>query len=410
MNSMKSKSQIASELFCRIISPYRSKRQVEDCLNILLADDELLDLCIALANKRYMVATFFTVIKTHELDGLLSPALHEYMSEMTQFMQQRGAALTALTEEIIRSSNQHGIAPLLLKGSGTLFSKVYPEKGIRFMSDLDILFKTDHVMTIFRQLQAQGFAISKKHSLDIDLPTYIEHPVSANIPVHEQHLLPLYRDGAPCSVELHVRPLHRNYRHYLDADSAFRTSIPIEFESGSTLVARRLSPENEVIYCFVHSQIAHAYYQCHYLDVLQMDFFVRLVYRYENELDWDAIHSRIKQAGGEIIFQHYLFAVNQLFATNFPLAEIDLTELQMIKRYQSSLGSCFPQYHPMWKVRFFMADIMSMLSRERMQRLYKVDSAMSLLTARFQHVLIKLWKFRRPSAFAKRLKRAFRMF
>lgn len=403
-------SQLVPALFCRILSPYSTKQDVEACLNSLVTDETLLDLCVALANKRYMIATFFSVIKAHELDHLLNDALHEYMHEMTAFMQQRGEALSTLAKAIIRMSNEHEITPILLKGSGTLFSAVYPRSDIRFMSDLDILFKADEVMTIHQLLCDQGFMISEKHAMDVELPAYVANPSTTNLPLYDQHLLPLYREGDPCTIELHVRPLNRHYQSYLDADGAFETAKPIVFQASSTLSAQRLSPENEVIYCFVHSQLAHGHHQCHYFDVLQMDFFVRLVHHYEAVLDWDNIHLRIKQAGGAVVFQHYLFAVNRLFATTFPLAEVGLKEQQMIKYYRSSLRSCFPHDYPLWKLRFFVADISRLLSREKMQRLYSTSSVMGLWIARFKHLLKKLWKFRRPSALKRRFKHAFRMF
>lgn len=409
MNRNKQKPALATELLCNILSAYATKSRVEACLEQLLADGELLDLCIQLANKRHLVAALYHVLKSHALDNRLNTDLHGYMCEIVAFMQQRAADLTALAEEIIHISNQHGITPLLSKGSATLFSNVYPAQGMRFMSDLDILYQEKDVLTIFQLLQAQGFSIPAKYLAESKVYANIGHLLQTDIR-DVPHDVPLYREGAPCMVELHVRPLKYIHRQYLDTRIAFATAIPIEFPAGQTLSAKRLSPENEIIYCFAHSQVAHGYHQRYYLDILQMDFFVRLVRQYADELDWQNIHLRVKQAGGAVSLQHYLYAVNRLFATDFPLPDAGVDEQQLQKHYLSSLVSCVPQPDLRWRARLFMVEVTSPLSRERMQALYKTDSSLGVYQARLRHIAIKLWKFRHPGKLLQRIRYAFRMF
>ncbi len=404
------KTTIAPTLLCQLLSPYSSKSQVEDILLKLLADDELLDLTIELANSRFMIATLYTQLKIHGVEGLLAEELIAYLSEITAFMKIRGQSLVDLVEEIVTISNQNDITPLLIKGSSTLFSDVYPEKSIRFMSDLDILYKEKDVLTIFKLLQNNKFAIPKKYLPDVE-PLYLKESSSiADLPL-SQHLLPIYRKGDPCSVEIHFRPLNNAYKQYMDCGSAFASSSAIDELLEKGLSAQRMTPENEVIHCFVHSQIAHGFHNRYYLDILQMDFFVRLIHHHEQKLDWNNIHLRIKQAGGEGIFQHYLYAVNQLFATNYPLNDSGVVqENSLEEHYHASLGSCFPAHHLKWRIKQFIEETSSVLSQEKICKLYTVDSAVSLLKARIHYMGVLISKYGRPLAFMRRLKYSFRMF
>jgi hypothetical protein len=406
----KQKARLVPELLCQLLSPYPSKSQVEATLTTLLADEELLDLTIELANSRFMTATLYTQLKTHTLEHLLPEALNVYLVEMTRFMKARGKALVELVEEIVTISNQHNITPLLMKGSSSLFSDVYLEKDIRFMSDLDILYKPEDALTIFKVLQEKGFYIPEKYFIDGKKPRYLNANSTVDDLPSDQHLLPLYRKNAPCGLEIHFRPLHHAYRYYLDTNTAFESSSTIEKLSRKGMTVQRMSPENEVIYCFAHSEIAHGFYQGNYLDLRQMDFFVRLIYCYKEVINWDQIHSRIKQAGGEVVFQHYLYAVNQLFATNYPLTVTVVETHQLEQHYQWSIKSCFQRYHFKWRLQQFIKENVLILGKDKMHKLYTIDSKMSLLLARVNFIGVLLKRYSHPTMFIRRFKLAFKRF
>ena len=167
------KAQHAPELLCQILSPYSSTKHVGKVLKLLLDDEELLDLIIELANRYFLIPTFYSQLCSHELEKQLSEELLDFLVEMTNFMQERSKSLVSLTEEIVAISNKEGITPLLIKGSGTLFSDMYPDTGIRFMSDLDILFKEKDALIIFSLLQTYGFSVPEKYMPDIK-PAYLE--------------------------------------------------------------------------------------------------------------------------------------------------------------------------------------------------------------------------------------------
>lgn len=406
----KQKTRLAPELLCQLLSPYHSKSQVEAILTILLADEELLDLTIELANSRFMTATLHAQFKTHGLEHLLPEALNVYLVEMSAFMKARGKSLAALVEEIVTISNQHNITPLLMKGSSTLFSDVYLEKDIRFMSDLDILYKPEDALTIFKILQDKDFYIPEKYFIDGKKPRYLNEDSTVDDLPTGQHLLTLYRKHAPCGLEIHFRPLHRAYQHYLDGNIAFESSSTIEELSRKGMTVQRMSPENEVIYCFAHSEIAHGFHQSNYLDLRQMDFFVRLLYCYKEVLNWDQIHSRIKQAGGEVVFQHYLYAVNQLFATNYPLKVTVVETHDLEQHYQWSIRSCLQRYHFKWQLQQFIKENLLILGKDKMHKLYTIDSKMSLLLARVNFMGALLKRYSHPTMLIRRFKFAFRRF
>lgn len=401
--STEAKAQGVPEILSQILSPYSSKNHVENMLNTLLKDEALLDLTIELANRYFLIPTFYCQLCKYQLENQLNEELHAFLLEMTSFMKERSLSLASLVEEIVEVSNKAGMTPLLIKGSTTLFLDLYPDKGIRFMSDLDILFKEEHALQIFHMLKASGFSVPEKYLAEVK-PAYLEDSrcIESLLP-SSQDLLPLYREGAPCGVEVHHRPLSHFFDCYLNSDQAFSSALRIEFPQDKNLSALRMSPENEVIYCFVHSERTHRFHEYHIFDLRQMDFFVRLVYIYKENLDWDEIYKRIESTGEAKLFQYYLYTINQLFALDFPINKSLVTAKELEKHYKKGLSSCFPKYNRRWRTELVIAEIKHIFSKRGLSNRHCVDTNLDLFKARLYCVGELIIKFLNPVKLYRRL-------
>lgn len=406
----KEKSQYAPEILCQILSPFKKSDEVEKKLQLLLKDEELLDLVIELANRYFLIPTFYTQLCNYQLEQRLDEELKAFFIEMTHFMKQRSQSLVVLTKEIISISNQQGITPLLIKGSATLFSEIYPENGVRFMSDLDVLFKEEDALVIFTKLQTLGFEVPSQY-LQNEIPAYYRNNSfnSADLPA-SQHLLPLYKQGAPCGIEIHYRPLSTFYQKYLNNKIAFENALDVTFTTKENLIALKMSPENELIYCFVHTERAHSYHQYHIFDMRQMDFFVRLAHANKEKLNWNNIHQHIEKTGEIEIFQLYLQSINRLFDTDFPVYTKKSNTKQFNKHYAKGIASCFPIYNSHWKFKLLISETSASFSKKNLSYKYNIDTLIALLLARFRHIVATIIKFSHPVKLYKRLKFSVRMF
>lgn len=395
----RAKASHAPALLCHLLSPYTSKSEAKKTLDTLLNDEELLDLCIELANRHFLIPTLYTQLSMHELLTEVPGELTEFMHEMTDFMHNRNQSLTELSEEIIILCNRQGITPLLIKGASVLFSDIYPDKGIRFMSDLDLVFKEEEAIKVFHLLQSEGFHIPENLTPSAPIPYLQPNCAIEDLP-KGQHLLPIYRQGDPCWIEIHHRPVSNFFYSYLHNKQAHQSASTIETLEEKGLYALHMNPSNELIHCFVHSELAHRNHANKILDIRQMDYFVRLAHHYNKTVDWDEIHSRIQQGGDEDIFQHYLYTLNQLFGAEFPINFKKLDTKILEKRYKKSIGSCFPRY---WKAAQLVALIKEIYSKKSLYNRYETHTPLLLFKARLANSARLVKKFHNPIKLLERL-------
>lgn len=400
---MNTKTKNAPEILCRLLSPRTSKQNAVQLIKTLQKDEELFDLCIELANRHFLIPTLYSQLTKHKLLEELPVGLTDFMREMTEFMRNRNESLTALTEEIIFLCNQEDITPLLIKGASTLFSDIYPSTGIRFMSDLDIVFKEEEAIKAFHLLKSVGFDIPD-HLQPTRPPTYaLPESTVEDLPKH-QHLLPIYRKGDACSIEIHHRPLSLFYFNYLHNEQAQKSASNIPNLQKNALNALQMTPINQLIHCFVHSELSHQNYHYKILDLRQMDYFVRMVHHFDGQFDWDELHQRIEIGGDQKVFQQYLFSINRLFGTEFPYKKASISNSELVKHYSKSLGSCYPAVNPLWKVSRFIAEFRILFSKKKLFHIYEIDTPSLLFRARILYSIRLLKKFYNPKSLYRRLK------
>ncbi len=139
----------------------------------------------------------------------------------------RNTWLTKQWKEVNRILSEAGIKHILLKGMA-LEHTVYGSKGLRQMSDNDILIKKEEALRAWTILQSHGF-----------IPEIIKSPLHRKI-ISEtgKHLPALRKEGY--SVEIHIRLFHDPVKDSL-LDEAINKAVKIEIDGSGAFML-----ENEI--------------------------------------------------------------------------------------------------------------------------------------------------------------------
>lgn len=316
---------------------------------------------IECANRHFVVATLYAQLQQRGLLSHLPPDLQNYLQTMHTLQQERNQRLQQQTRFILHTFNQAGLTPLLMKGGDTLFYDLYPSHGSRFMSDLDILMP-DGTVPLGQQLLAdQGYSVPEKYQ---DYPEVIDH----------HHATPIYKTGDDCAIELHYKPLSRTSGNLLSIADAFQDSQPVFKLIPDNLQALSLSPTHKVLHCFIHSEISHGYGKTDTLDIRQMDYFVRLIRYYRDEIDWVALQASLEKAGLLQDWSMYHYKAQQLFGLEEVVPASTLPEKLRQRRYQAALISAMSHYYPWRRVKLGLLHLSGVLSRERLRGLFVINS------------------------------------
>jgi hypothetical protein len=360
----------APTTLCQLLSPFTHPRDAVTQLVALVANQPLLEKTIECANRHFVAATLYAQLQQHRLLSHLPPDLHDYLRTVHELQQARNQRLEQQMRFILHTFNQAQITPLLLKGGDTLFYYLYPTSGARFMSDLDILMPAGTVSRGQQLLANQGYAIPDKYK-----------NILTGIDPH--HAIPIYKEGDDCAIELHYKPLSHRPGNLLISDEVFQNSQPVISLLQGNLHARSLSPNHKVLHCFIHSEISHGYGQTDMLDIRQMDYFVRLVKYYQDEIDWTTLQAIVEHAGLTQDWAVYHYKAQQLFGlpnTN-TVSSAHILANVFQQRYQAALVSAMSQYYPWRSVKLGLLHLSGVFSRERLGGIFVINSPQDHLWA-----------------------------
>lgn len=357
----------APVILCRLLSAFTTQEEATAYIARLVANQALLDKVVECANRHFVAATLYAQLQQHGLLSYLPPDLLDYLQTIHTLQQARNQRLGQQMRCILRTFNQAGITPLLLKGGDTLFYDLYPSYGARFMSDLDILMPAGTVPLGQQLLGKQGYAVPEKYQ---NILTGID----------PYHAIPLYKAGDDCAIELHYRPLGHS-GGLLPTDEAFQDSQPVSKLVLDHLQAYSLSAHHKVLHCFIHSEISHGYRQTDTLDIRQMDYFVRLVKHYQIEIDWVMLQTLLEQAGFAEDWAVYHGKVQRFFGLPAVVSVSSLPDQWLQQRYQSALTSAMSQYYPWRRMKLGWLHLSGALSRERLDGLFIINSRQAYFLA-----------------------------
>lgn len=112
---------------------------------------------IGLANQTLTTPALIDFVDQYE--SVLPEDLCAYVRQIYRRNVQRNERLADQLEEAVVAMNDRGITPVLLKGAAILAATPGERRGVRLMSDLDIMIRPDEAETAVAALRAIGYGI-----------------------------------------------------------------------------------------------------------------------------------------------------------------------------------------------------------------------------------------------------------
>lgn len=202
--------------------------------------------------------------------------------------------------EIATELQKQGIKSVALKGI-FLAEHLYPETGLRQLSDIDLLFSQEDIPATLDVLHQLGFTDTET-GFSSNVTQYMEH----------HHLPPLVRKGV--SVELHTRLHSGNLPYSLDEKAMSARALNVIINNRPFYA---FEPTDQLIHVATH--LDHHFYssqvQCYgFADV------ARLLEKYVTEIDWSIFRNRCREYNAENEVMRQLVISHQIFGA--PLPEI----------------------------------------------------------------------------------------
>jgi hypothetical protein len=191
----------------------------------------------------------------------------EYLDAVHHLNGARNRDLLDGLVEPLRALNAGGINPVLMKGSASLVTDLYPDRGMRIIGDVDLLVEGGDALRASEILGACGFEpVENGHD-------FRDH----------HHLTPQRHPVTGLIIEVHHEPIDRKWGALLDGRSVRAEARVGELAGRPVLVP---SPTHRVIQNVVHSQLSHANYEGQRLDLRQLLELAALARFYSAAIDW----------------------------------------------------------------------------------------------------------------------------
>jgi hypothetical protein len=349
-------------------------------------DWEAVALC---ANRNSLAADLYWAVERQGLAVEMPATFHDYLKEIYQFNLTRNTLQTRQLLDIIGLLNRAAVTPIVLKGGAALLTKLYPDPGLRFMVDLDLLVPEERMEPSVAALMAAGYEVPEQYAKAL-----------ANYR-NTNHYPPLYREGESSAVELH----HRLFEHevdFLDTSALWLRSCACSDSLPEGLSASRLSPTDELLYCFAHSELHHGFHDRELIDVRHLYEFSYLCRRYRQEIDWHSIAAVMDHPTYGQALRAYLHLGKELFFVDLPL--LMEQDRQAIDHFQK-----LATVHGGWQRRkklagLFLDNLRQTFSAANLHAVYP-EREESLCRLRFRHVGTLLRRYSRLDAWREKLRR-----
>ncbi len=262
---------------------------------------------VAIANRNLLVPALWIALRDKGVIDSLDETLCGYLEEMYRHNLERNRGIVEQVKSIAFLLNQHGIEPVLLKGSSALVEGVFSDPGVRCMLDIDLLIEPEQTQRAWEILVDSGYQ-------SVSDQTGMPQPKQGL----GAHLPRLFKDGVVAGVEMHNRALSRKCGEVLAVDDVVKRSLLLE-DGGCRY--RVLSPEDQLKITFYHSQVSHENHKNRKIDLRQLHHFMAQVKFFDQRIGWSKFQEQISSDGYGEVFDSYLYMLEQLFGIALPLAQ-----------------------------------------------------------------------------------------
>src|SRR5512133_3331157 len=182
------------EFLCAILSPFTPDVEIRELQRIAATGEVDWPAVAERANRADLAPALCVALEAKGLMSVAPELFQEYLRELHRFNLDRNQALLQQLRVVVRLLNDIGVTPLLLKGAAALATDLYPDPGMRFMADLDLLVPEELLGRSVAAVRRSGYEVPESY------PGLVDSKGS-------KHYAPLARSGAAATIELHRRLL-----------------------------------------------------------------------------------------------------------------------------------------------------------------------------------------------------------
>jgi hypothetical protein len=257
-------------------------------------------------------ALYWTLSKKGLLNALPDNGLVTYLERLFETNRYRNQSILLQVHDIVFQLNQVGIEPLLMKGVASLITGIYPDAGIRMMTDIDLLIPEDKLMRSVAALENIGYQPMTGYR-------YASY--------HHQYV-PLVCKDTVSSLELHSR-IVRIGTQILPTAEVWHDAQPVSFRDTKVKLP---STQHRIQHNIIHTYMMDANYSMATINLMQLYEFAMLRESLEEQLNWQRLATRFKQVGQAKLFNSYVAMAYYLF--DQPLHEAVSLLPSAVRHYQ----------------------------------------------------------------------------
>jgi hypothetical protein len=256
-----------------------------DCLSISQNEDSIARLrrqlrdgdndwaaIVQVANQHLLCPTLYGRLEQNRLLSCIPSELCDYLKTLYKGNGERNRRIMAHTRETIRILNGIGIEPVLLKGVANLLTGLYPDRNMRFLSDIDLLVPASRLKKCVDTLQAAGYFPMEETQTDF-WKTHHHYP-------------PLLKKESGVRIELHHELVEKKHRPLICAECVLHNSLLVESIDGRFRIP---SAQDRIIHNVVHTQLTDRDYSRMMVQLRQLYDFVLLADNLEGKINWEEI-------------------------------------------------------------------------------------------------------------------------
>jgi len=254
---------------------------------------------VEVANQNLLTpALYFSLKESNLLERTSDSLLVGFLEEVYERNRERNEAILLQLEDIDKILGRYSIQPLFLKGSAVLSEEIYPDIGIRVMSDIDFMLKPDSFDMGHKLLQESGYV-----EFGRDLGRWHHHTPR------------MRKDGYFAAIEPHFRIIFdRNIEYIPYSRVSSQKSRNVKLKNSYVL-----KPTWHLYHAFLHTAVVDKNHRQWRLGLRHLYDFVMLAKGYGDRVDWQELYALARKYEHEKILEDYLYMAYKLFNLETPL-------------------------------------------------------------------------------------------
>ena len=235
------------------------------------------------------------------LEDDLPPEIADFLSSVTQLNRERNRRILDDLKSICALLNQHGIEPVVLKGTAHLLAGIYPDCGTRFLADIDLLISEEDFSAALAALRTLDYVSEETDPVELTIG----------------HAYPPLRRSNSAEIDLHRNLGLGSCKSFLSASEVLRDSVRQDFEGVRLRVP---CPEHLITHHLMHSQMHDSYRDRIWPSLRSLYDLALLQETFGDKANWKSIGSRFsKHKQTNLLVMHLLHA-QEVFGFDPPVA------------------------------------------------------------------------------------------